>query len=71
MFSEFSIGTRILIFVLGMGLGFFFLLKPLFFVNILGKSNWAEAKIPGGTYGAIKLFGIFLMIISVIISISG
>jgi hypothetical protein len=67
MLLEFSLGTRILIFILGMGLGFLCLYKNLAIVNIIGKSAWAEAKVPGGTFGAIKLFGLFLMLVGVII----
>jgi hypothetical protein len=69
MLDGFSIWTRLLIFVLGVAIGFFFLLKPLFIVNILGKSEWAETKVPGGTFGAIKLFGIFIMAVAIVVAI--
>lgn len=71
MFTELSIWIRFLIFVAGMVFGFFFLLKPLFIVNIIGQSQWAESKIPGGTFGAVKLFGIFVIIVSVVVLING
>jgi hypothetical protein len=64
---DLSIGIRFLIFIVGLALGFAFILKSLFFVNTIGKSAWAEQNIPGGTYGAVKLFGIFLIIVSVIV----
>ena len=62
----FSIWTRIFIFLLGMGFGFWFVLKPLQIVNLIGKSAWAENNLPGGTYGAVKLFGIFVMIVVIV-----
>lgn len=58
--------TRFWILVIGVPVGFFFLLKPLMIVNIVGKSAWAEAKIMGGTYGAVKLFGIAIIVITII-----
>jgi hypothetical protein len=62
---------QILIFMIGMVVGFGFLLRPLQIVNIIGKMPWAEEKLgPGGTYSAVKLFGIFLMIVSIIVLIN-
>ena len=66
---SFSIGTRLMFLVIGVPLGFFVLLKPLWVVNTIGKSSWAEAKMPGGTYGAVKLFGIFIIVLSIITAI--
>ncbi len=71
-FLGLSIWWRLLIFIVGMGVGFIFLLKTLAVVNIIGKMPWAEEKIgPGGTYTSVKLFGIFVMIVSIIVLING
>ncbi len=67
MFFEFSFWDRLLIFIVGMAIGFLFVLKPLQIVDIIGKTAWAEAKWPGGTFGAVKAFGIAIMIVAVIV----
>lgn len=56
-----SIGMRLLILVIGWAIGFWFLLKPLQVVNIIGKSQWSESHFPGGTFGAVQFFGMFLI----------
>lgn len=66
-----SIWLRLLIFVIGMLVGFYFLLRPLQTVSVLGEMPWAEQKLgPGGTYTAIKLFGILIMVVSVIVLVN-
>jgi len=64
----FTIVQRFLFLIIGVPLGFLFLLKPLPIVNILGKSAWSEAHMPGGTYGAVKLFGIAIIVIAIIVA---
>jgi hypothetical protein len=63
---DLSFWDKFFILIIGMSLGFFFLLKPLLIVNIIGKSSWAESHILGGTYGAVKLFGIAIMVVTII-----
>lgn len=60
-----SIWARLLIFIIGWAFGFWFLLKPLQVVNIIGKSEWSEEHFPGGTFGAVQAFGLFVMIMNV------
>jgi hypothetical protein len=62
----FTFVQRLLFLIIGVPLGFLFLLKSLPIVNILGKSAWSEAHMPGGTYGAVKLFGIALIVLCII-----
>lgn len=61
---DLTIGTRLLIFVLGWALGFWFVLKPLDVVRIIGKSQWSEAHFPGGTFGAVQAFGIGVIVMT-------
>jgi hypothetical protein len=68
---DLSIWWRIVIFLGGMTVGFIFLLKPLQIVTIIGKSAWAEQSWPGGTFGAVKAFGIFIMVVAILILING
>ncbi len=67
---DISIWWRIVILIIGLVLGFLFILKPLQIVSIIGKMPWAEEKMgPGGTYSAVQLFGIFIIIVAVVITI--
>lgn len=68
---DLSIWMRLLILVLSWAIGFWFLLKPLEVVRIIGKSPWAEAKFPGGTFGAAQAFGMFLMAFGIFILFKG
>lgn len=63
---ELSIWWRLFIFIFAWVLGFWFLLKPLQVIYWVGEQDWAERRFgPGGTYSAIKLFGIAFIIIGV------
>ncbi len=67
-----SIWLRLLIFILGCIVGFWMLLKPLQAAYYIGTQDWAERRFgPGGTYTALKLFGIGIIIITFIILIKG
>lgn len=69
---DLSIWWRLFIFVVGWTIGFWFLLKPLQAVSYIGKQDWAERRFgPGGTYTAIKLFGIAFIIIAFILLVRG
>lgn len=68
---DLSLGQRLFIFTVGMVLGFFFLFKHLWVVHTIGQSEWAESHFPGGTYGAIKIFGITIMIVAIVILFQG
>jgi hypothetical protein len=69
---DLTIGMRLLIFVIGLGLGFFLLLKTLVARNLIGELPWAEQHMgAGGTYTLLKLWGIFFIIIAIIILIRG
>ncbi len=68
---DLSLGMRFLILVLGWALGFWFLLKPLQVVNIIGKSQWSESHFPGGTFGAVQAFGLVIIGFSFWILIKG
>lgn len=67
---ELSFGARFLIFIIGMALGFLCLLKTLPIGTMIGPLDWAERRFGvGGTFTAVKLFGIFLIIIAVVLLI--
>ncbi len=67
-----SLGVRFLVFIIGMGLGFLLLLKPLQIIQLTGKVEWAERHMgQGGSYGFIQLAGVFLMLVGVILLFKG
>lgn len=69
---DLSIWLRLLILVVGWAIGFWMLLKPLQAAYYIGTQDWAERRFgPGGTYTALKLFGIGLIILTFIILIKG
>ncbi len=70
-FFGLALWLRLLIFAIGLLAGFYVLLRPLQIGNIIGQMPWAEQKLgPGGTYSAIKLFGIGIIIVSVIVLVN-
>lgn len=68
---ELSIWIRLLILIIGWTFGFWFLLKPLQVVNIIGKSEWSESHFPGGTFGAVQAFGLLVILVSIWVLIKG
>lgn len=59
-------GIRILIFIIGLGLGWICIRYNLKIVEILGKSAWVENKMTGGTYSMWKLIGLLLIIAGIL-----
>lgn len=68
---ELSIWWRLIILIVGWAFGFWFLLKPLQVVNIIGKSEWSEEHFPGGTFGAVQAFGLAIIILCVWVLFKG
>lgn len=68
---ELTLGTRLLILIIGLGLGFLCLIKTLMVRNLVGFMPWAEEHFSGGTYSLIKLWGIGLIIITLLIVFKG
>lgn len=66
-----SIWMRLLILIIGGAFGLWFLLKPLEVVRIIGKSMWAESRFPGGTFGAVQVFGLAIMAFCIFILFKG
>lgn len=67
-----SLWWRLLVFVIGWAIGFWFLLKPLQAAYYVGTQQWAERRFgAGGTYTGLKLIGIALIIIAFIILVKG
>lgn len=67
-----SLAWRIVIFFIGWGLGFLCLLKTLQVGNAVGPLDWAENRLgPGGTYSAVKITGVFLIIVSLFLLVQG
>ena len=63
-----TILIRILIFLGCFGVGMSFIVKTLPWVNLLGKSAWAEQHLGGGgTYTMWKLIGIIIIIVGLLI----
>lgn len=56
--------TRIILGLVGMGVGFITLYYARRVQEIVGKWEWAEKFFPMGTETAIKLLGILIMILS-------
>ncbi len=59
---------RILIFVIGMPIGFYMLRYKDRIVQNFGQMDWAEKYLgSGGTYNAWVIFGILIMVVSALI----
>lgn len=66
-----ALWIRLLIFIVGMICGLYGIMRPLQVGSVVGQMPWAEQKFgPGGTYTAIKLFGIGIIIVSVIVLVN-
>jgi len=66
-----EIVTKIIIFVIFVPLGTYFIAKSEPMVKLFGKNSWAERVIPGGSYGMWKLIGIILVILGIMFLFGG
>ena len=55
--------VKIVVFIISLALGLFFLIKTEPIVRFVGKADWAERIVPGGAYTLWKIIGLIVIIL--------